>query len=241
MFRFFKSKTSATNPFLVDFHSHLIPGIDDGVKTAEEAADILERLQQLGYRKVITTPHIMGDFYPNTPEIIREGKTAVEVELKQRNLQIEFEAAAEYHLDEKFVEIINEGAELLTFGDKYILFETPFMNEPVYLKEVVFKLSSLGLKPILAHPERYGYLMNNQDLIDDLLNRGVLFQINLMSLTGHYSSAVKKMAEKLIKKGFVHFFGSDIHNPGHLEIVKKAYSNRFLQEAHSRVLNNTLL
>jgi tyrosine-protein phosphatase YwqE len=83
--------------------------------------------------------------------------------------------------------------------------------------------------------------MNNQSLVDDLLNRGVFFQINLMSLTGHYSSAVKKMAEKLIKRGFVHFFGSDIHNPGHLEIVKRAYSNRYLQEVKSQVLNNTLI
>ena len=241
VFDFLKSKKEFNNPFLVDFHSHLIPGIDDGVKSAEDAVSILRELAAMGYRKVITTPHIMGDFYPNTPAVIKEGLGNVRRLMEVEGIALQLDAAAEYHLDEQFVELLDSGKEVLSFGDRYLLFETPFMNEPVYLKEVIFKISSMGYKPILAHPERYGYLMNNPALIDDLINRGVFFQVNLMSLTGHYSNSVRKMAEKLIKNAQVHFFGSDIHDFRHLEIVRNGLQNKYLRQISASILNNSLL
>jgi len=239
VFKLFGNK-SIENPFVVDIHSHLIPGIDDGVETFEEAGEILRFMINLGYTKVVTTPHIMGDFYQNNPGIINEGLNELREYLKTEKIDIEVDAAAEYHLDEHFISLIENNEELLTIGNNYILFETPFMNEPVYLKETIFTLASKGYKPILAHPERYNYLLDNWSFIEELIDRGVFLQINLMSLSGHYSKPVQKMAEKLLKKQMVSFVGSDIHRPAHLDSFHRSFHNKFLTRASNDILNNSL-
>ncbi len=242
MFRFFKRKQSIKNPVLVDIHSHLLPGLDDGVEMLEESLQIIKTFEALGYKKVITTPHILSDFYKNSPEtILPVLKELQKYILGKTNVIVE--AAAEYYLDETFINLINEGKKkLLTLGNDFILFETSFMSEPVYLKEAIFKIQSLGLKPILAHPERYQYLHNDWALATDLFERGTYFQINLNSLSGYYSIPVKKMVAKLIKSKMVHFFGSDCHNPKQIEVFQDSLKTPlFSQLAGLNLLNNQLL
>lgn len=242
MFRFFKRKQSIKNPVLVDIHSHLLPGLDDGVEMLEESLQIIKTFEALGYKKIITTPHILSDFYKNSPEtILPVLKELQKYILGKTNVIVE--AAAEYYLDETFINLINEGKKkLLTLGNDFILFETSFMSEPVYLKEAIFKIQSLGLKPILAHPERYQYLHNDWELATDLFERGTYFQINLNSLSGYYSIPVKKMVAKLIKSKMVHFFGSDCHNPQHIEVFQDSLKTPlFSQLAGLNLLNNQLL
>src|SRR5690606_2489169 len=108
----------------VDMHSHLIPGIDDGSKTMEESLNLVKRLSDYGLRKIITTPHIMSEYYRNTPEIISMGLEDLRRAVKNEGVSIEIEAAAEYYMDEIFLEKIKNGEEILTFGDNYILVET---------------------------------------------------------------------------------------------------------------------
>ncbi len=222
----FSSKQKSFLPLFTDVHSHLLPGIDDGVKNIEESIEVIQYLSSLGFKKLITTPHIMSDYYKNTPEIIREKLDEVRVAITAAHIPIEIEAAAEYYLDEIFYKKIINEEELLTFGKNHILFETSFTVEPMLLKEVLFKLNSNGYIPVFAHPERYQYLHENKQLLNDLIDQGLLFQLNILSLTGYYSKQVQKMAEQLINRNAIAFVGSDCHNIMQARELKKAYSSK---------------
>ena len=150
---FRKKRKIITDHGLTDVHSHLLPGIDDGAQSMEDSVDLVRQLGALGFKKLVTTPHIIHDFYPNNAEIIRSKLHDLKQRLLQEDIKIDLNAAAEYYLDEFFMDQLAQNSPLLTFGENYILFETPFMNEPNYLKESIFKLISKGLRPVLAHPE----------------------------------------------------------------------------------------
>ena len=213
----------------VDIHSHFIPGIDDGAKTIEDSIELISAMKDFGYRKVITTPHIMSDYYRNTPDIILGGLEKVRAALKENNIDIEVDAAAEYNVDADFPEKI-EKKELLTFGDNYVLFELPFMEEPGVLKDVIWQLQSAGYKPVLAHVERYQFWHHQWDKFEDMVNRGVLLQMNIGSLTGSYGPEVKQIAEKLIDNDMISLLGSDCHHMGHVEMIDSARTKAYLHK-----------
>ena len=205
-----------------DIHSHLIPGIDDGSPDMETTIILLKKFIDLGYKKVITTPHIMSDYYKNTPEIILSGLDKVNEEIIKNNLDIEIEAAAEYNLEPEFEDLI-EKDKLLTFGtENYLLFELSFFDEPTRLNEIIWKMREKGLSPVLAHVERYGYWHKDYDKIEEMINRGVKIQVNVGSIIGAYGPEVKKVAEKLIEDKVINFVGSDCHHEQHLEMINHA-------------------
>lgn len=225
-----------------DIHSHLIPGIDDGAKTMEEAVGLVQSLSSLGYRKLITTPHVMADTYKNTPEKILEGLESLRLELSRRGIDVAVEAAAEYYLDEGFLPLLERG-EILTFGGRYVLFETSYVAKPLGLSEMIYEMLARGYKPVLAHPERYLYLHDTPEEYLTLKNRGVLFQINLGSLAGYYTQPVKKTAQWIIERGLADFVGSDVHKMRHVEFVKKSAAEPIFQKllTGNALLNATLL
>jgi tyrosine-protein phosphatase YwqE len=204
----------------VDMHSHLIPGIDDGSKSMKESLQLIKRLADFGLRKIITTPHIMSEYYRNTPEIIHMGLEDLRKAVKAEGISTEIEAAAEYYMDEILLEKIKAGEDLLTFGDNYILVETGFITKPQMLLETIFQLEMAGYKPILAHPERYQYLIADKGLLEDLIDRKIIFQVNLLSLTGFYSKEVKNFSEMLVERDLVRFFGTDCHNARYLDMLE---------------------
>ena len=159
MFSFFKKKkTPQRGPVLkVDLHSHLIPAIDDGSQSMEESLTLLQGMADLGYEKVITTPHIMADAYRNTPEIIREGLFALRAEAKQAGIEIEIDAAAEYYLDDGLYALLQKG-DLITVNGEYLLFETSYISKPLQLEDMIFEIGAAGYTPLMAHPERYRYV-----------------------------------------------------------------------------------
>lgn len=216
----------------VDVHSHFIPGIDDGAQTIEESLDLLRKMQEFGYKKIITTPHVMEDYYKNTPEIILGGLEKVKKAIEENGLNIEIEASAEYNLDSGFEEIIKEN-KLLTFGGdkKYVLFELSFYNEPKRLKEVIWELSTSGYQPILAHVERYPYWHKKWDKIEDIVNRDVKLQVNIGSFTGVYGLEVKNTAHRLVDEGLVDLIGSDCHNLRHIDMIKEAICLPYFHKA----------
>ena len=242
MLSFFKKRYSFKEiPLLVDIHSHLLPQIDDGSSSMEETLELLACFQNLGFKKVITTPHIQ-DLYPNTKKSIVSKLKEVKEILETTDLEIRIEAAAEYYFDESLPGLISDKENLLTFGDDYVLFETPFLNEPFNLKELIFEMFSSGLKPVLAHPERYSYLQSNFKLAQDLWERGLLFQLNVASLSGLYSPLVSRFAKKLIGNKMVSFLGSDCHNLIHFEHYKKSLDKKFFHKALDLpLLNQSLL
>ena len=195
--------------YTTDIHSHLIPAIDDGVKSLEESIEIIKNMKSLGYKKIISTSHIMSHKYPNNKDNIKEGCELVKNELIKQNIDIEFDVAAEYYFDEYFIEKIRE-KDLLTLGDNYVLFELSYTSTPFGLEQVVFELLQNGYKPILAHPERYTYYSNSLEKYTSLKDLGLHFQINLNSLHKFYGMKPKIAAEYLVNNGLVDFVGSDI-------------------------------
>ncbi len=243
MFSIFKSTPKkVSRPLIVDIHSHLLPGLDDGVKTFEESWEIIRRFEDLGYHKLITTPHIMNDYYRNTPSVILSKKEELLDFLKAKNSIIHLEAAAEYYLDESLIQSVENQDTLLTFGSpRYLLFETNFLTEPYQLKDFIFKVTTQRYKPVLAHPERYEYLNNDIKKLEDLRNRGVLFQLNILSLIGFYSKPIQKMAERMIDLGWVDFIGSDCHNEQYSMLLEKAQRTKFFKKALDLPLLNDSL
>ncbi|GAB3199092.1 tyrosine-protein phosphatase YwqE [Pontibacter aydingkolensis] len=225
----------------VDMHSHILPGIDDGSESLERSLELVQAMKELGYRKLIMTPHIMSDFYKNTPEIIRERLALLREAVEQAGIEMELDCAAEHYLDEGFLDKLEKDEELLTFGDNYLLFETSFLNEPLNLREAIFKMRSKGYKPVLAHPERYNYFYGKFDELAELWKQGVLFQPNLNSLTGYYSPAAKAMAEKLIDNGMVDFLGSDVHGLKHTDSLSRVLASKYLPKALSLAVRNNQL
>lgn len=225
-----------------DMHSHLIPGIDDGSKTMEESIELVKRLAGYGLKKIITTPHIMSEYYRNTPEIINMGLEDLRKAVIQEGISIEIEAAAEYYMDEIFLEKVKDGEKMLTFGGNYILVETGFINKPQMLLDIIFHLEMAGYKPILAHPERYQYLIMDKKLQEDLFERKLLFQVNLLSFTGFYSKQVKDFGETLVEKGVVALLGTDCHNERYLTMLETLpkFSKIYDKIQHLELINTRL-
>tara|TARA_B100000902_G_scaffold38987_1_gene46408 strand:+ start:776 stop:1513 length:738 start_codon:yes stop_codon:yes gene_type:complete len=222
-----------------DIHSHFIPGIDDGSPNIDTTIRLVLEMKKLGFRKLITSPHVMSDAYDNSSEKILQGLNFVRNELKIRNIDIEIDAAAEYYIDYNFEQKI--GKEMfLTFGENYLLVELSFVDAPKNLFDIIFKLQLEGYKVVLAHPERYHYFQVKD--YQDLTQRGVFLQINLLSLIGYYSKEVQDKAENLIANNMVRFIGSDCHNMKHVELYKKCQTRRAWHNLHNsgKLLNSTL-
>ncbi len=208
----------------IDLHSHLIPAIDDGVKNLKQSISIIKQLQEMGFKKIITTPNIMRHRFPNSKNAILYRYEILKKELIKYNINIDLQVASEYYYDEHFLELINK-KDLLTFGDNYVLFEFSFHVKPIGIAQVVFRLLELGYNPILAHPERYLFF-NDIDDYYALKDLGLLFQINLVSLQGFYGKKAKKSAEEIINAGLVDFIGSDIHSEKYVDAFNKALKHK---------------
>jgi tyrosine-protein phosphatase YwqE len=224
-----------------DIHSHLIPGIDDGTQTIEESINLIRSLYNLGYKKIVTTPHVISDYSKNTPAIIHGGLEKLKTAVAEAHIPMSIEAAAEYMLDDEFVKKFRSG-ELLTFGKKYVLIELSAFIPPESLFQTIFELKLDGFNPILAHPERYSYWHYNLGYYESLKDREILFQINLPSLAGYYSTEVRKITEKLIDNNMVDFAGTDLHNTIYLEQVEKSRFSKHLEKLvnSGKLLNKTL-
>jgi tyrosine-protein phosphatase YwqE len=224
-----------------DMHSHFIPGIDDGCKTLDESVTLIRQMIELGFRKLITTPHVMSDSYRNTREIIFSGLEKLRTKLAQEFIHIEIEAAAEYYLDDLFLKLLKQG-DLLSFGSKkYVLVETSFINYPENINQVAFEILAKGFTPVLAHPERYPYWAMRFNEYAKLKEMGFLFQVNINSLGGYYSPEVRKTAEKLVELNMIDFVGSDTHHDKHMLGLKQALKSKHLDRLmRGELLNKKL-
>ena len=231
---------SFVNPITTDLHSHLLPGIDDGVQTLQESLDVLTHLSSLGYKKVITTPHIMGDYYQNNASTILPLLEEVRSALKAHNIPIELHASAEYMVDDALLTKIDSG-NILPFGQNHVLIEMPFMEPSPNLSEILFALNVNGYKPVLAHPERYVYYGMNPRKYHELWDTELLFQVNINSLVGYYSPLVQKAAEYLIEHKMVSMIGSDTHGMRHMPVLEDSLRSLNYQHICSLpLLNNSL-
>jgi tyrosine-protein phosphatase YwqE len=241
----FKKKTPQLPPFelsklKVDIHSHLIPAIDDGSQSLDQTIAMLQKFEELGYSKVITTPHIMSDTYPNSKETILPGLDLIRNEIAKLGLKIEIDAAAEYYFDETFMQKISN-RDLLTFGDNYVLVEFAFHSPPHFVDEMFFELQSRGYRPVVAHFERYMYYIGKIEKAIEWRQKGINIQINLNSLTGHYGPDIRKQAEKLIDDSEFDFVGTDCHRIEHLMLLEKSLNMPYFHKIGEHILKNTVL
>lgn len=204
----------------VDMHSHILPGLDDGAVTLEESLSYFKKMQEWGYYKCICTPHIFKGVHSNSAETIFPVLLKMQNELAIAGINLSIEAAAEYMIDECFMELLEINSPLLTIAGKYVLIEMSYAAPSPYLETAIFKLHILGYKPILAHPERYSYFHHQLDYYDRLLEMGCIFQVNLLSLSGYYGLPVKKIALKMLKRNMVALIGTDLHHHNHIDGIK---------------------
>lgn len=219
MLSIFNPKTFLVDIFndFTDIHNHILPGIDDGSKTPEESLVMIKRMIDLGITQFICTPHTMNDYYPNTPSTITNAQAILKKKLDEANLaSVRIDASSEYMMDSSFLELLRKGT-ILPLKDKFILVEMSFFHSPINLEEIIFEITSKGFIPVLAHPERYGYLHHKPDYYKTLIGKGCKMQLNTLSLTAHYGKHVKKMAEKMLNEHLFDYIATDTHHQDHVE------------------------
>lgn len=231
-------------PLRVDVHSHLLPALDEGSKNLNESLELILALKNLGFQKLILTPHIMAGFYANSPSKIHQRLLILKEYLVENNIDIEIEAAAEYYLDAFFMKELISKNDLLTFdsedGKKYLLFETQHLHEPKQLSEAIKRIVRKGYIPVLAHPERYNYLQRNRFLVHQLYETGLLFQVNINSFSGYYGSDSRELAEYLSVAQMISFLGTDCHKQEQIEMLQKTMASPIYETVlrAGEILNN---
>lgn len=239
MLSLFKSKPKLAElipPGYVDIHSHILPGIDDGASTLEDTKFLLEEMRQLGFTKVITTPHTMNNVWDNTTETITMALNEVNAAL---TLPFALKAASEYALDESVIQKANNKT-LLTIKENYLLVELSYLNAPIQLYDFLYELQLAGYQIVLAHPERYAYYHNNRKEYLKLKKAGCYFQLNLLATVGYYGKEVADTAHYLIKENLYDFTGSDIHHKHHIKAFQNKLTHNDGKNITALMLNNAI-
>jgi tyrosine-protein phosphatase YwqE len=234
MFNFFKKKDHGPQPAGIlpvstDIHSHILAGIDDGSPDIPTSLTLVKGLYNLGYRKLVATPHIIGDIYRNNPVIINRELERLKEACAAAGLDVELSAAAEYMLDDYFLKLI-KNEKLLTVHDNILLTELPYSVPPSNVEEMVFTILTSGYRPILAHPERYFYYHRDHEQYFRLKELGFSLQVNLLSLTGYYGAPVAKSAKFIFDNGLADYVGTDMHHNRHLQALSSKESNGIIHK-----------
>ncbi len=208
IFGLFRKKTSISDSGIlkdsVDRHTHILPGVDDGIKRIIESLKVLKYLETEGVTTVWCTPHIMEDI-PNTTEDLKRKFEELRSAYKGT---IKLELAAEYMIDPLFGEFLRN-KDIFTMEENMVLVETSMHTPPYNMKDILSEMLSMGYFPLLAHAERYTYLKKKD--YNELRTMGVRLQLNFGSLVGFYGSTVKAKALFLLEHGMYHCSGSDCH------------------------------
>ena len=221
-----------------DIHSHILPGLDDGSPNVETSLSLLKSLHSAGINKFICTPHIIGDMYRNTPETINAALAKLKSAVADEGLDVQLSAAAEYMLDDHFLELIRKGDPLLTLEGNYILTELPYYSAPMNFKEITFEILTNNYQPLMAHPERYHFYHKDYAAYERLKEMGYLLQVNLLSLIGYYGKDVAKAAHYIVKNDLASFVGSDLHHVNHLGALTHRKSiDHFVKHLGNKVFN----
>lgn len=235
---------------MIDIHNHILFGIDDGASSIEESIKMIKEAITLGYKKFILTPHyiehtMFNSEYEKNNEILNELKA----ELKNQNIDVNVYLGNEIMYSEEIVELIKQKHISKLNNSRYILIEIPRMSYVPFFKNFVYELILEGIIPIIAHPERCLYFIENLDLVKNLIEMGALTQVNMGSLNGKYGKKSEKIAQYLIKNNLCHFLASDSHktySENDLKVTKKfvkkigreALINKLLIENPQKVIND---
>jgi tyrosine-protein phosphatase YwqE len=220
MLSFFKFSSKTKYDFsglVVDMHSHLLPAIDDGAVSVENGIHLITELQDMGFSTLYTTPHSIKDIHPNTLETLGESFKQIKETVPNG---INFDYSSEYFLDEFFMQNFQEN-RLRPLPGNRLLIEFSMVSIPFDLEQQFFDIQMNGYQIILAHPERYLFFQKNPDMLSRLKDMDVEFQVNALSLGGYYGENARQAADKMIKKGWIDFIGTDTHHDKHIQALRK--------------------
>ena len=240
MFLFFKTKPRLRDLIsddYIDIHSHLLPNIDDGATDFENTKSLILKMQDIGFKKFITTPHVIKNVWNNDSIGIKALETNTNDLLKKASVNVKLSAAAEYMMDTDFMELF-KSEKLLTLKDNYVLVEMSYINPPIQLYQIIFDLQIAGYVPVLAHPERYSFYYNNLKEYKRLKKAGCKFQLNLLSTVGYYGPEALKTANQLLENNLIDFVGSDIHHENHINSFDSKIKTNNLENLKTAIKNN---
>ena len=198
---------------MIDIHSHLLFGIDDGSRSIEESIYIINKLSKIGYTDIILTPHfINGSSYMSSRENNLELLKKLKVGLIKYKVPVNLYLGNEIYIDSELIDLFKKGIISSLNNSKYLLIELPMSGENEIYYDVFLDLINMGYKVILAHPERYISFQKDFNKVYELKELGVLFQCNVGSILGDYGSNAKKTIKRLLKEHLISFMGTDIHH-----------------------------
>ena len=223
---------------MIDFHTHIIPNIDDGSKSVEETFNLIKEAEKAGFDTIISTSHYMEGYFETSNEEKRIWINTLNQKLKEQNINVQLYLGNEIYLTKNITQLLENDRASSINNSNYVLFEMPLNAKPLDLYDIIYEMLSRKIIPVLAHPERYTFVQKDIELIYDLIDKGVLMQMNFGSITGFYGSKVQNTAKKLLVRDMVHFFGSDVHKqntiypqiPKILDTLKKYIDEEKIKE-----------
>lgn len=211
---------------MIDVHSHIIPGIDDGAINFDESYSMFVEANKAGFTDIISTSHYIEGHYEEDSIKRHAWIKAMNKILINNNMELNLHCGSEIYITQNLIKLIKDKKASTLADSKYVLFELPMNNNIKYLNEIIFEIKSLGMIPVIAHPERYSYIQENPNLAITLISQGALFQGNYASVIGYYGKHAKRTLIKLLKANAIHFLGTDCHKMNDIytkmdEIIKK--------------------
>ena len=239
---------------MIDFHSHILPNIDDGSRNIEESIKLIKEAQQVGFTGIISTSHYLQGYYECDESSRSSLVEKLKKQIQSNNLtNMNLYLGSEIYVTEEMIKLIEQQKASTINGTDYLLFELPMNSKPLFAKSIVYNLMKKGYRPIIAHPERYSYVKEDITFVKDLKDMGALFQSNYGSAIGMYGIEAKRTLKKLLKNDWISFLGSDVHRAGQVypeipRIIKKLgkwISSEKLEELTNlnaqKVLNNEFI
>ena len=223
---------------MIDFHTHIIPNIDDGSRSVEETFNLIKEAKEAGFEGIILTSHYIENYYETDAPERDVWVKAISDSLKAKGIETNLYIGNEIYISENIMDLlINRKASTIN-NTSYVLFEMPLNAEPMNLYDVIYSLQENKLVPVLAHPERYSFVQKEPELIYDLIQKGVLMQANYGSILGQYGENAKMIVKKFLENDMIHFLGSDVHRqnsiykkiPQALEEIRKIIGEEKLEK-----------
>jgi len=201
---------------MIDLHSHILPGVDDGPKSLDESLGLAEAYANAGFKQIVATPHwISGTAWTPTPQDIQQKVSVFKQALKDHQLDITISQGMEIAFDIDIDSLFEQKKILSLAGGPYVLIESPFQRFPMGWEQIFFRIISKGFIIILAHPERCDQLIGDPSFTENIIGTGVYIQVNCDSFLGGYGKYIQKTAVTLAEKGHIHCLATDSHDAVH--------------------------
>ena len=196
---------------MIDFHTHILPNIDDGSRSIEETFNLIEEAKKAGFDKIVLTPHYMEGYYETDVAEREAWLDAISKNLYIKNFDGKLYLGNEIYFSDNIIHLLENAKASTMNNTSYVLFELPLNAEPLNLYDIIYKMQQYKIVPVLAHPERYSFMQKEPELLYDLVEKGVLLQSNYGSIIGQYGKKAQCLVKKRFENKLVHFLGSDVH------------------------------